>query len=98
MVTVVTGADEMPIVSSLLKVKLYPNPSNGDFTVELIGTSGTGMIKADVLDIRGVRVHSADLKNEAKHTFSLRKLPAGLYFIRIIDGEKVATVKLLKTT
>ena len=93
---VLNGNEENPAISSPSSVKIYPNPTTGAFTIELGGDFNTDILKVDVFGMHGEKVYSEILRKEVKHKFSLIDLPNGLYFIRIITGEKAETIKLIK--
>ena len=47
------------------------------------GMAGQGFVRTNSLD-------------GEKHQFMLGNIPAGIYLVRIMDGEKAETVKLIK--
>ncbi|MFN4298182.1 MAG: fibronectin type III domain-containing protein [Thermaurantimonas sp.] len=65
-------------------LKLYPNPSDGRF--ELTFSDDLSELPIRIIDLTGRTVHTA-LINSAngifRHSFDLRKLPAGTYFVQI---------------
>jgi hypothetical protein len=80
-----------------LYTKVYPNPTNGSFTLELLGN--TIVEKADIViyGMRGEALMSATMLNEKSHVFSLSGYPVGFYFIKVYTGEFVDNIKILKT-
>ncbi|MEI7981722.1 MAG: FISUMP domain-containing protein [Bacteroidota bacterium] len=76
--------------------RIYPNPTTGRFTLELKGELSPDKIKVDVYGMRGERILSEVLKGERKYEFSLSDSPIGVYFIRVITGDKIETVKIIK--
>jgi len=76
--------------------KVYPNPTTGNFILELNGEVLTNKITVDVFGIWGEKVLSATLNEERKHAFSLSDKPVGVYYIRVISGNKAETRKIIK--
>jgi hypothetical protein len=81
-----TGIDEVLSNSSLI----YPNPNNGEFTIEL--NEITQVIITDALghallhSILGAGKQTLDIKNHAN----------GIYFVQLIIDGKRQTIKLIK--
>jgi hypothetical protein len=97
MVTVVAGEEEPDsILPASLAFKVYPNPTTGIFTLELTGGEETGRVRIEVLNMKGVKVLSAELNGTRKQQFSISSMPPGLYFIHVVSGEKAETMKLIK--
>lgn len=73
--------------------KLYPNPSNGTFTIE---QKITGRVKIDILDVNGRVVYAttADAIGNFKKQINT-KLPSGIYFVRVSSNEGENTSKLI---
>jgi hypothetical protein len=77
--------------------KVYPNPTTGDFTLELSdNVSETSMVKVEIYGMRGDRMMNAQFTGEKKHEFSLSGKPTGIYFIRAVSGEASGTSKIIK--
>jgi len=75
---------------------LYPNPSNGKFSLEFSRDSQRETVSVDIYGIRGEKILTETLNGERKHEFSLSDRPTGVYFIRVISGDKAETVKIVK--
>jgi hypothetical protein len=80
------------------QLRLFPNPSpNGEVTVELAQpTAETATV--EVLDMRGALVHR-QVVPAATHPqqvpLKLRKLPAGIYLLRLVTPTGVTTSRLV---
>ncbi|HKK57886.1 MAG TPA: T9SS type A sorting domain-containing protein, partial [Salinivirga sp.] len=75
-------------IAEALDFNIYPNPTNGVLHVEVVGTNQVTIINAIGQVVNTVKVdgHSTlDLSNNA----------TGVYFIRISDGNKVATKRVI---
>ncbi|NCA77454.1 MAG: T9SS type A sorting domain-containing protein [Alphaproteobacteria bacterium] len=88
--------DETPIVIEQSSFKIYPNPTTGNFILEMNGESTMDKITLDVYGIWGERIITETLIGERKHEFSLSDRPSGIYFIRVIYGNKAEIAKIIK--
>ncbi len=76
--------------------RLYPNPTQGDFTVELLNHDTNQQPSIEVYDVYGNRLFSKHMVHDARHQFSLSGQPAGIYFVRISNGDYLEVVRLIK--
>ncbi len=75
---------------------LYPNPSEGIFYLTAKDNSFIDGVDLSVYDVLGKRVfrkHSTHLSNEV---IDLSGQGSGVYFVEVVNGEKVAHIKVLK--
>ena len=86
----------MPEIDARSSVKVYPNPTNGTFTLEFEGDAGTDKIRVEIYGMRGEILLSKELTGKRKHLLSLADRPVGVYFIRVVAGMGVETIKLVK--
>ena len=90
-----TGENQViPSVQSLFKV--YPNPTTGIFTLEVSDEIKAEKSSVEIYGIRGERVLTEMITGQNKHEFSLVGKPIGLYYIRVISGEKIGSGKIIK--
>ncbi len=75
-----------------IEFSVYPNPSEGIFTVKLPSLS-TGL-SVHVTDVYGKLIHHSAL-NSLETEINLQDESAGLYFVTIVGDEVQSTVKLL---
>ena len=73
--------------------KAYPNPTNNSITIELLETNPKNY-EANLMDVSGKNYWNEILKNRFQ-TFSVEKLTAGIYFLRVGNGEKNGVVKVV---
>ena len=75
---------------------LYPNPNNGDFTLAFNSNSGKD-INVNVFDISGriVFKNIYDYKPNFNETITLENVSSGMYLIKVKDGNKTITKKLI---
>jgi len=77
------------------EVKIYPIPTTGLLSIDLIGT--TGYLNAEVWDMTGRLLLSQSIKNAAEN-INLNNLANGVYMLRLKDdtGSKVYTSRIVK--
>jgi hypothetical protein len=83
-----TGINDL----STSKLSIYPNPTNGDFTItglELVGTVSS----LSLTDMNGKVVKVLDTKATK---FSMASIKPGVYFLNIISGNKQEVLKIVK--
>jgi hypothetical protein len=101
-----------PLVSNLLKdgvtlssgkdvidaenIRIYPNPTTGIFTLEQTVFVSSQALKLEIYTLLGKRIMSDNIMGEKKHQINLGDVPAGIYLVRIMTGEKIETIKLVK--
>ena len=82
---------------SLASFTLYPNPTNGNFTLVQNGEKTYGTVKVEVYSMSGEKVLTERMIGEKKHEFRFSEIPAGLYFVKVVADDYVETIKLVKT-
>jgi hypothetical protein len=98
LVTVVAGEDELvPPAMEQSCFKLYPNPTSGNFTIELKGDINYDNVNVEVYSMRGERLMTEKIVGERKHEFWLPDLPHGLYYVKVVADDHLETFKLVKT-
>jgi len=88
--------DEIPGSIEQSSFKIYPNPTTGNFILELKGEIPADRVTVDVYGMCGEKVSTEEQNGDLKHEFSLSNRPAGVYFIRVISGNKSETAKIIK--
>jgi len=80
-----------------LKVNIYPNPSDGSFTLTM-NIARSQDINISVFDIRGKRIYSnyeKQLSGTYNKQIDLNDYAKGLYHLRIVTNEGVANKKVI---
>lgn len=75
--------------TSNAKFAVYPNPSNGVFTLEIQGKENLGNVQVEVYDITGKTVYNNNFfaDNNLMKQVNLSDLNGGIYFLRtVING------------
>lgn len=73
--------------------KLYPNPSSGEFVIELSNIGKSAFL--EISSVTGRKVYSCALETE-RTNLNMSDLPNGAYFVRIYNGDSVSTLKWVK--
>jgi hypothetical protein len=94
MPAVVTAEYEERVATEQSSFKVYPNPTTGNFILELIRDAD--QVKVGIYGIWGEMVLSTVLYEEGRYEFSLADQTVGIYFIRVIYGDKAETVAIIK--
>ena len=75
-------------------IKVYPNPSNGMFT--LSNTNNTKLIKADIYDVTGRFIKTVKLLNNQNTIIDMSNASSGMYFLNVITEKSKGVIKLIK--
>ncbi len=75
------------------KLVLYPNPTNGNFSIDL-GVNYQN-VKITITDLTGIIIRSTTYNNSRLLNLKLDE-PAGIYFLGIESGNKKAVIRLIK--
>lgn len=79
-----TGIEKINNVKTLNKLKIYPNPSNGIFTIEFTPQSNEKTIY--VFDSVGKLVLSKEIENYGIEQINLSALDNGIYYIKTLNN------------
>ncbi len=79
---------------SLNELKAFPNPTNGDVTLELNEDFNT--VSLSITDITGKVVYSLEIKNKLKVNLDTETLSKGIYIIRLQTEKKSKSIQLIK--
>lgn len=80
-----------------INFSIFPNPTNGNFTLVQKGDKQFGNVKVEVYGMRGNRVLASQMIGEKQHEFSTSDLPVGLYFVKVVAEDYTETIKLIVT-
>lgn len=78
------------------KLSVFPNPSEGSFSVKLTGMEG--IVDIQVLDISGQIVYTDEINcsgNSTSKQFSLSILTKGIYLIQAINNNEILSQKII---
>jgi hypothetical protein len=90
------NAKEAPIAAKALHVELFPNPSNGQFVLSVANAANElTLVLTDASGKHLMAETAQPAEGQYYHTFDLRHLPPGMYFMQVSDGETTVTEKML---
>jgi hypothetical protein len=75
---------------------VYPNPTSGKFTVELLKPVTDHHVILEIFGMDGRVISTKELPNQIIHNFDLGEFPSGLYLIRVISEEEGQTERIIK--
>ncbi|MCK5832730.1 T9SS type A sorting domain-containing protein [bacterium] len=93
------GIDEKPELPEELSISAYPNPFNNAVSIDVRGAEASSRL--DIFDISGRVVNSFDLEGGKNRIIwqgdnqTGEGLSSGIYFARLISGEKILKERLL---
>jgi hypothetical protein len=68
-----------------ISMQIAPNPFTGEFTLRLDGTSAPARVQ--VVDMMGAIVESREVAEPGNEITLGAELPAGAYFVEVVQGE-----------
>ncbi|MFN7014736.1 MAG: T9SS type A sorting domain-containing protein [Bacteroidia bacterium] len=79
----------------LTDINLYPNPNNGNFSVQFAPSSNN--IGVTVFDMRGRVIYDRKYQNNGlfDETIHLESVQSGIYLVKIQDGSRSLTKKII---
>ncbi len=77
-------------------ISVFPNPSEGNFTVEVEGTEPDAIYVTDLLGVRVATLHTQNSTGVTKAEGNLSKLPSGVYFVVVQTGQAKSVRKINK--
>lgn len=80
--------------NSISDVVVYPNPTNGNFTINLDNNFSEVYIK--ITNISGQTIKNQQFNNTNKIDIDFNNNASGIYFIEITAGDKKSNIKLIK--
>jgi hypothetical protein len=91
----IVGIDEINSVNKSISV--YPNPSNGVFTIQVKSEELRTKNTIEVYNVLGEKVYSQSSIPNPQFVINLKGQPAGIYFVRVYnEGQKfIATTKVV---
>jgi hypothetical protein len=75
-------------------IDIYPNPVTDKFTIEF-KNSPTSSYYFSINNMEGKEVLNGKL-TETKNEIDMRDIPQGIYFVKIILGDKIGLLKIVR--
>ncbi|MBA4410308.1 MAG: FISUMP domain-containing protein [Bacteroidota bacterium] len=81
---VATSTGIIPMLETENTLRIYPNPTNGNSTIDFVATA-IGMANIELFDITGKKVGTAQniLTTNGNHSYQVCDLRSGIYTVRI---------------
>jgi D-alanyl-D-alanine carboxypeptidase len=92
-VTNQSASETQTVVPEEKMVKVYPNPNNGKFTLELSNIESG--VTISIYNIQGTRVYQSSAKNLICQKINLTGIRKGIYFVKVLDGKEQLTTKMI---
>jgi hypothetical protein len=74
---------------------IYPNPSNGLFQLTGNGLGDNEPMRISITNLAGLSIYSSERATK-NQVIDITNVSAGIYFVNIIQGKSVTSVKLIK--
>ena len=76
--------------------RVFPNPTKGTFTLELLDYEDPSIISIEIYNMLGSKILSTELPAQPQYNFSLAGQQQGIYLVRVMKGNDVGVMKLIK--
>ena len=80
---IVSECTSINTIASKTAIKVYPNPNNGEFTIELTNINNSNITITNVLG-QIIKTQKAELKNQ----IDLNLFDKGIYFINVMENNQ----------
>lgn len=75
--------------------QIFPNPSNGTFTVALDAKGKQAMVPLVIYNLMGGQVLQTNIPGSGHHHFDLSAWPKGVYLVRVMNGHRSEFEKII---
>ncbi|MCK9422000.1 MAG: T9SS type A sorting domain-containing protein [Bacteroidales bacterium] len=89
-------ADLIPEMEAGVFFRVYPNPTNDKFYLELDPTYRDAQAHVQIFGMVGGLIQKEELTGSDRYEFSLGGKSPGIYFIRVLVGDRLETKKIIK--
>ncbi|MCX6265958.1 MAG: GEVED domain-containing protein [Bacteroidetes bacterium] len=76
--------------------RVYPNPTPGQFTIEMNDIASDGNIRVEIFSLMGECVMRTELPLLKHYQLDISNRQPGLYMIKVLKGNELGYVKLIK--
>ena len=76
--------------------RIYPNPTNGNFTVELFEKPEVTPALIEVYDMMGSKLLEAEIQSGRTHLFSLGDQVPGIYLVKVLQNNHAGVGKIVR--
>jgi hypothetical protein len=78
--------EKQTIVSSEKSVKIYPNPNNGQFTLELSNIEKDASVC--IYNLLGTQIYHSTATSQTSYKVNLPEIKRGIYFVKVTDRKE----------
>jgi hypothetical protein len=93
---VAVGIPINPVTATEHFFKVYPNPTDGHFILELKNAANRELIRIEMYNITGEKIFSKVTSDVGKQILTLSGNPAGIYLIKVVSENHTGTARILK--
>lgn len=76
------------------QISVYPNPNNGQFTIDFDGMEDN--VEVSVINAVGSVIFSKTAKTKGLIDLNIQDQPSGIYFVKIVSGNLVKVERVIK--
>jgi len=81
-------------INAGLNIHVFPNPSANQFTLT-VQSGSNEKVEIIAADVYGKKVYQASGSGNSKYSFG-KEFISGIYFVRVMQGKDIKTLKLVK--
>lgn len=81
-------------INTTTDFSIHPNPTNGEFTIQVTGDIGKGTSEVYIYDIFGRLIYQSSIFNN-QSTIDIAQNAKGIYLVKVIQGEEIYIKKLI---
>lgn len=93
---VIVPQNQAGVLEAETSFKVYPNPTSGDFTLELNGFDLSSKISVEIYNMMGERLLQQEIFGSQAYRFDMSQMPKGMYILRLLNGDKAEMQKIIK--
>ncbi|MCX6269401.1 MAG: M14 family zinc carboxypeptidase [Bacteroidetes bacterium] len=96
LMAVMTGIEDPSMTNGHSSFKIYPNPTNGIFSMEFTRFNQAEKTRVEIYGMTGNKVFSTEVNGALIQQFSLSGKAAGIYLLQVITGRNSETARIIK--
>ena len=91
-VTQTTGIEQL--LEDENQLSIFPNPSNGIFSINQQANFNKPQT-IEIYNLLGDNIYTSTTNKTKVNTINISESPKGIYFVKLVDGEKISTQKII---
>jgi len=88
-----TNSNELSSAEDKKSVKVFPNPSNGNFAIEIKNFESCTDVR--VFNLLGEKVYQSSAKSTSNHVINLPEITMGIYLVKVSNGKEQFIKKII---